>query len=116
MAQKANVEKKEEEVSYAAFEQWCENSISNLTRAIAESDANIETYTNQILLEEIADGKAKVANSKAKVVDATRELEEEKATRAKSHAAFTTTEKDYSESVDALKRAISVLEKNSQDV
>jgi len=117
MAEKGKKEKHEEQVQFAAYKQFCDDTTTEKQRAIKEATAMMEQLTAAIqkaeadaatLAKEIAglDEDISVWEGDKKAATEVRELE---------NADYMTTHKDYSESVDALERAIAVLKKQSYD-
>merc|ERR1719502_1345732 len=109
--------KHEEQVQFAAFKQFCEDTIVEKTNAIKEANdliavlkADIQKYAadaEQLTLE-IKEHEEDVAKMTADVKAATKVRETER-------AEYETTHKDYSESISALERAIEVLKKQNYD-
>merc|ERR1719158_1960774 len=115
---KGKKEKNIEEVEFAKFKTWCEDVISDTTKDIAEAAAAIEQLNADILKaesdakvlgEEIDAHTADVASYEKELADATAIREKEKADYDAAHA-------DYSESIDAIKRAIVALKKREGDI
>merc|ERR1719473_1650140 len=117
MLEKGKKEKHEEQVQFAAYKQFCDDTTVEKQRAIAEAKeqidilkADIEKYTAtaEKLTKEIAahDEDISVWKGDIKAATKVRKLEKED---------YDATHKDYSESVDALERAIAVLKKQSHD-
>jgi len=117
MAAKGKSEKHEEQVQFAAYKQFCDDTTVEKKRSIAEAaetievlTADIEKYTADaaLLTKEIAEHDADIAawTGDQKAATGVRKLE--KGDYDALHA-------DYSESVDALQRAIAVLKKQSHD-
>eukprot|EP00413_Alexandrium_margalefii_P010920 CAMPEP_0204531638 /NCGR_PEP_ID=MMETSP0661-20131031/11275_1 /ASSEMBLY_ACC=CAM_ASM_000606 /TAXON_ID=109239 /ORGANISM="Alexandrium margalefi, Strain AMGDE01CS-322" /LENGTH=664 /DNA_ID=CAMNT_0051537805 /DNA_START=19 /DNA_END=2013 /DNA_ORIENTATION=- len=117
MMQKGKSEKHAEQVQFAAYKQFCDDTSVEKTRAIAEANekidmlkADIEKYTADaaMLTKEIAghDEDVSVWTGDKKAATKVRELE---------RADYDAMHKDYSESVDALQRAIAVLKKQAYD-
>jgi len=105
----------EEQVNFSAFKQWCEDTaseknvrISEAQLTITELTANIGKFESdaEVLSKEIAGHEADVATWHNDVKSAV-EL------REKQHADFVITHKDYSESIDALERAINEVKKQN---
>lgn len=115
MLEKGKKEKHEEQVAFAGYKQFCDDTTTEKNRAISEANdkigvlnADIEkaVATIQKLTEEIAELEEDVSIWEGDIKASTKVREIEKADYDKTHA-------DYSESVDALGRAIKVLsEKN----
>lgn len=117
MLEKGKSEKQAEQVQFAAYKQWCDNTIKQKTAAIAEANeqievlkADIQMYTADAeeLQKQIAKAEEDVTvwNNDMKAATGVREIE-----KADYDAAHT----DYSESIDALGRAIAVLKKQTPD-
>jgi len=117
MVAKGKKAKHEEQVSYAAYKQWCDSITVEKQKAIKEAnqqiemlDADIQKYEaeSKLLTQEIAKLDEDVATASGDQKAATRVRETEKADYMATH-------QDYSESIDALERAIEVLKKQSGD-
>jgi len=117
MATKGKAEKHDEQVQFAAYKQFCEDTSVEKKRAIEEADeqievlkADIEKYTADAaqLSKEIAEHEADIAVWTGDSRAATKVREVEKADYDTTHA-------DYTESIDALERAIAVLKKQAYD-
>merc|ERR1719321_121118 len=109
--------KHEEQVQYAAFKQFCTDTIAEKTADIKEANdliavlkADIEKYAADAerLALEIKEHEELIAANTADVKAATKVRDTERAAYEKEH-------KDYSESIDALERAIEVLKKQDYD-
>merc|ERR550537_1926915 len=118
MLAKGKQEKHNEEVEFAKFHQWCDSLRADKTESIAEAKAKIEQLTAdvakaesdaEILGDEIAELEADVVRIQGEVKNATEVREKEAADYAATH-------QDYSESIDAIQRAIMVLQQRSADV
>merc|ERR1719453_2579369 len=101
-------EKHDEQVQFAAYKQFCDDTTVEKTRAIKEAEdtievlkADIQKYTADaaLLTKEIAelDEDISIWNGDIKAATNVREIEK---------SDYDATHKDYSESVDALQRAI----------
>lgn len=117
MAAKSNKEKANEEIAFAKFSTWCKQESANLKNDIAKGAQAIElllaeeeklTSEAGTLGEAIAKLSSDVATFEADMKAATSQ-------RAKDHEDFLVEQQDYSESVDALDRAIAVLQKQDYD-
>merc|ERR1719460_3518923 len=117
MAEKGKKEKHEEQVQFAAYKQFCDDTTVEKQRAIKEANAKMEQLSAAIqkaeadaatLSKEIAglDEDISVWEGDKKASTEVREME---------NADYMATHKDYSESVDALERAIAVLKKQAYD-
>jgi len=111
MLEKGKKEKHEEQTAFASYKQFCDDTTVEKNRAINEANdhigvlkADIEkaVATIEKLTEEIAELEEDVSIWEGDIKAATKVREIEKADYDKTHA-------DYSESVDALERAIKVL-------
>jgi len=110
-------EKHEEQVQFAAYKQFCDDTSTEKQRAIAEAAETIEVLKADIakyisdtarLTKEIAGHDSDVAAWDGDQKAATKVRQIEKADYDELH-------KDYSESVDALQRAIATLKKQAHD-
>jgi histone H3/H4 len=117
MAEKGKKEKHEEQVQFAAYKQFCDDTTVEKKRAIDEANeqievlkADIEKYTATAakLTKEIAEHDEDISVWQGDIKAATKVRELEKADYDATHT-------DYSESVDALERAIAVLKKQAHD-
>jgi len=117
MLEKGKKEKHDEQVQFAAYKQFCDDTSVEKTRAIEEANekidvlkADIQAYTAKAakLTKEIAelDEDISIWNGDIKAATKVREIEK---------ADYDALHKDYSESVDALERAIAVLKKQAHD-
>merc|ERR1719169_13577 len=117
MLGKGKKEKHEEQVQFASYKQFCDDTSVEKQRAIAEAEetiatlkADIQKYTADAaqLTKEIAelDEDISIWNGDIKAATNVREIEK---------ADYDATHKDYSESIDALTRAIAVLKKQDYD-
>merc|ERR1719194_17931 len=117
MLDKGKAEKHEEQVQYAAYKQFCDDTSAQKKAAIEEANEMIEIlkadilkYTADIeqLTEEIAVHEEDIAVWTGDTQAATKVRKIEKADYDALH-------KDYSESVEALQMAIAVLKKQDYD-
>merc|ERR1719265_2753138 len=117
MTEKGKKEKHEEQVQFAAYKQFCDDTTTEKQRAIKEANAKMEQLSAAIqkaeadaatLAKEIAqlDEDISVWEGDKKAATEVRELE---------NADYQETHKDYSESVDALERAVATLQKQAFD-
>jgi chromosome segregation ATPase len=118
MVEKSKKEKHEEAVQYNSYKQWCDETTVEKTRRIKEANELIETLKADIqkyaadaalLTKEIAVHDEDIATWKNDIKAATKVREIEKADYDANH-------QDYTESIDALERAIQVLKKSAKDV
>merc|ERR1719506_2026712 len=117
MLEKGKKEKHDEQVQFVAYKQFCDDTTVEKKRAIDEANeridvlkADIQKYTADAaqLTKEIAelDEDISIWNGDIKAATSVRDIEK---------ADYDATHKDYSESVDALERAIAVLKKQAHD-
>merc|ERR1719160_1665851 len=107
-----------EQVQFAAYKQWCDDTSRQKTAAIEEANemtevlkADIQKYTADAeqLAKQIAESEEDITVWTGDQKAATKVREIEKADYDKTHT-------DYSESIDALERAMATLKKQSGDV
>merc|ERR1719364_127046 len=117
MLEKGKKEKHGEQVQFAAYKQFCDDTTVEKQRAIKEANemiemlkADIQQYTvdAETLGKEIAGHDEDISTWEGDIKAATKVREIEKTD-------YDATHKDYSESVDALERAIAVLKKQAHD-
>jgi len=117
MSAKGKAEKHDEQVQFAAYKQFCEDTTIEKKRAIEEANeqiaklkADIEKYTSDaaMLTKEIAGHDDDIAAWTGDKKAATK-------VRGMEKVDYDATHKDYSESIDALERAIAVLKKQAYD-
>jgi prefoldin subunit 5 len=117
MLEKGKSEKHDEQVQFAAYKQFCDDTTVEKKRAIKEAEetiavlkADIQKYTADaaLLTKEIAELDEDITVWGGDIKAATKVREIEKADYDALHT-------DYSESVDALQRAIAVLKKQAYD-
>merc|ERR1719203_1784223 len=117
MLEKGKREKHDEQVQFAAYKQFCDDTTIEKKRAIEEANEHIEVLKADIqkdiadaaqLTKEIAELDEDVSIWEGDIKAATSVREIEKSDYDAMH-------KDYSESVDALQRAIAVLKKQAYD-
>jgi len=117
MLEKGKKEKHEEQVQYSAYKQFCDDTSVEKTQAIEDANEKITVLKADIekaiatvakLTKEISELEEDISTWNGDVKAATTVRETEKADYEKTHA-------DYSESVDALERAIAVLKKETHD-
>jgi len=117
MLEKGKKEKHAEQVQFASYKQFCDDTKTEKSRAISEAEETIGTLKADIqqnaaqaaqLTKEIAglDEDVSIWNGDIKAATNVREIEK---------TDYDALNKDYSESVDALQRAIAVLKKQAHD-
>jgi len=117
MTAKAIQEKNDEQVAYAEFETWCSQESTNLASSIKKGGENIELLTASIDelgsdISQLGDDIAQLNTDEAKFSS---EKEATEKQREKDHAASKEEEADFSESVDAIERALTILSKQDYD-
>jgi chromosome segregation ATPase len=115
---KGKKEKNIEEVEFAKFKAFCEDVISDTTKDIAAAAAKIEQLNADILKAE-SDAKIlgdEVAALEAQVATEEKDLADATAIRKKDKADYEASHADYSESIDAIERAIAALKKRAADI
>jgi len=118
MASKAKQMKNEEEVSFAKFSQWCGHEKARLDEQIKKEASELEkiqTESARLAADAKELGEA-VATLQSDVAGYDAELKAQASDREKGHKDFLAEQQDYGESVDALERAIVVLQSRSADV
>jgi len=117
MSATAKKENNEEEVAFSAFTTWCTQETVDLSNQISKNTEQIETLEAEVGklesdIEALGTGIAKLQND---VATYGANKKGETLQRGKDREAFLDESKDYAESVDALERAIVVLQKQSYD-
>merc|ERR1719356_1778369 len=118
MVAKGKQEKHEEEVEFAKFHEWCDQTRAATTKSIEQAKSQIEQLKADISkaeadAEELA---ADIGQLEASIAQAQAELEAATELRKQEHADYSATHLDLSQSVDALERAIAVLKSREADV
>merc|ERR1719191_1973554 len=117
MLEKGKKEKHEEALSFNDFKQVCDDTSTEKTRAIAEANEHIGVLKADIekaiatvekLDKEIAELEEDISIWEGDIKASTKVREIEKSDYDKTHA-------DYTESIDALNRAIAVLKKEAHN-
>merc|ERR1719399_1569538 len=118
MLEKGKKEKHDDQVQFAAYKQFCDDTTVEKTRAIKEANEMIEILQADIQKYE-ADA-ARLAKEIAKHDEdiSTWEGDFKAATKVREieHTDYTATHKDYTESIDALDEGIATLKKQAHDV
>jgi hypothetical protein len=118
MLTKGKAEKHAEQVDFAKFHQWCDSTRAAKTKSIEEAASQIVQLNADIakaesdaeeLAGEIAELDAAIVKNEADAKSATEE-------RDREHADYAATHQDFSESIDAIERAIQVLKSRGADV
>jgi hypothetical protein len=117
MEAKAKAEKNDESVEYAKFEQFCKDTAVNKQKEIDADNLLIEELSSTVekLESDIAGLEEKIAALKQDIEVAEAGMKAAAEQRAKDHAMYTARIQDQAESVDALERALLVLQKQNYD-
>ena len=118
MSTKCKQEMKDEQVAFAEFEAFCANGKPALKKKIAKSAETIETLNAEIgkLTSDVANLGEEIAGLQADVTKFEADKKAHEAASEKDHKAFIEESTDYSESVDALDRAIQVLSEKDGNI
>jgi len=118
MSTKCKQEMKDEQVAFAEFEAFCANGKPALKKKIAKSAETIETLNAEIgkLTSDVANLGEEIAGLQADVTKFEADKKAHEAASEKDHKAFIEESTDYSESVDALDRAIQVLNEKDGNI
>jgi hypothetical protein len=117
MLAKAKMEKNTEEINFAEFGTWCTAEKASLAKSIKAEGEAIETHTNSIgkLGSDIKELGAEIGTLQTDLAKFDADHKAEVAQRKKDNDAFLAESQDFSESVDAIERAIAMLQKQSFD-
>jgi len=110
-------EKHDEQVQFAAYKQFCDDTSVEKQRSIKEANAKIEVLKADIE-KYLADAKqlsTEIAAHEADIAAWDGDMKAARKVRELEKADYDALHKDYSESVDALERAIQVLKKQAYD-
>merc|ERR1719174_2640248 len=117
MLKQLEKEAEEDEEIYDKMACWCETNDKEKTKAIADAEAKIADLTTKI--EELTASSsrlgAEIKNLEKEVAQNQEALDKATAIRQKQLAEFNAEEKDFLESISALKAAIVVLSKHHPD-
>eukprot|EP00746_Dinoflagellata_sp_MGD_P161180 gnl/MRDRNA2_/MRDRNA2_88229_c0_seq1.p1 gnl/MRDRNA2_/MRDRNA2_88229_c0~~gnl/MRDRNA2_/MRDRNA2_88229_c0_seq1.p1 ORF type:complete len:689 (-),score=206.35 gnl/MRDRNA2_/MRDRNA2_88229_c0_seq1:46-1953(-) len=117
MLAKSQAEKQDEEVKYSAYQQWCVGSTRVKKEEIADQDKSIELLNAEIqkAIADIEGLTARINELKEDIGRWKKDTNAASTIREKEKADFEATNLDYSESIDAIERAINVLKKQDED-
>ena len=118
MSTKCKQEMNDEQVAFAEFQSFCSNGKPKLKKQIAQGAETIETLTAEIgkLGSDVSNLGEQIGVLQADVTKFEADKKAAEAQRVKDHAAFVEESTDYAESVDALDRAILVMEEKNQNI
>jgi len=117
MLEKGKLNKHEEEVQFASYKQFCQDTTSDKQKAITNADEQISMLKADIQ-KYIADAAAlgkEVSGHDADVAIWTGDKKAATSVRQIEKIDYDKTHKDYSKSIDALQRAVGVLKKQAAD-
>lgn len=116
MKEKGTKEMKEEQVQFAEFSQFCELTLADKARSIGDATDKIETLEAEIAQagSEAERLGAEAAQHAAEAKAAQEEKSEATEVRSKERADFQTTHQDYTESIDAIGRAMKALKEKKE--
>merc|ERR1719235_408948 len=115
---KGKREKEDEQVRFATFEQFCKSTTAEKQKSIAETSdeitdlkADIASYSETIMT-----AAKEIAAHEADIAAWTTEKEAATAEREKEHADFEQEHADYTDSIDAVERALETMKEGNKDV
>lgn len=116
--EKGRKEMGEEQAQYAKYEQFCESTLTDKQRSIDETSEKIEVLEADIskAKSEVKRLSKEMAAHTADIESDTKESEEATALRKQQRSDFRVTLTDFSESIDALTRALKVLKASDEKV
>jgi len=117
MAAKVKLERNEEQVAFAEFETWCKMEVPQTKKSIARAAETIDLLNSEIakLTAEAKVLGEEIAKLNKDVASFTEEKKESEDQREKDNKAYIEESTDYGESVDAIDRALQVLNKKTAD-
>mmetsp|Transcript_5990 Transcript_5990/g.14283 ORF Transcript_5990/g.14283 Transcript_5990/m.14283 type:complete len:676 (-) Transcript_5990:16-2043(-) len=115
MSDKGKAEMQEEQVKFAKFSEFCKNTAASKEASIAKSKEDIEDLQAEIgqLTAQIGELGREITQLAQDATKWNSEVEQAESDRAKEHQEYLDQLKDYSESLDALDRAVAELKKHS---
>jgi uncharacterized protein YoxC len=118
MSTKCKQEMNDEQVAFAEFQSFCANGKPKLKKQIAKGGETIETLDAEIgkLGSDVSTLGEEIGVLQSDVTKFEADKKAAEAQRVKDHAAFVEESTDYAESVDALDRAILVMQEKNQNV
>merc|ERR1719380_403527 len=118
MVEKGKKSKDEEEVQFSAYKQWCGDTIAEKTDDIATAEMEIKELQADIakLTSDAENLAVEITGLESDISALNGDIKAATAVRAKDRADYEAMHKDYSESIDAIERAIAVLKKETADV
>jgi hypothetical protein len=118
MSTKCKQEMNDEQVAFAEFQSFCSNGKPKLKKQIAKGGETIETLNAEIgkLGSDVSTLGEEIGVLQSDVTKFEADKKSAEAQRVKDHASFVEESTDYAESVDALDRAILVMQEKNQNV
>jgi len=118
MSTKCKQEMNDEQVAFAEFQSFCSNGKPKLKKQIAKGAETIESLNAEIgkLGSDVSTLGEEIGVLQSDVTKFEADKKAAEAQRVKDHAAFVEESTDYAESVDALDRAILVMQEKNQNV
>jgi hypothetical protein len=115
MLAKGKEEKQDEMVRFAAFKQFCESTSAEKTKNIATAKEEIDQLSATIAKAQadVVEITKYVAGLDSDVATWTDDLATSTAERKKEHAEFQAAQKEYTDSIDAVDRAMGMLKKGT---
>merc|ERR1719199_2318656 len=110
-------EKKDEEVAFVTFKQWCDNTRDAKRESVEEAEALMEQFSADVAkaksdADELNEGIMELDNA---IEGFKKDMQSATEVRTKEKSEYDETHADYSASIDAVERAISVLSKQDFD-
>jgi hypothetical protein len=117
MQAKTKQEKNDEEVAFAKFSTWCSEEIASTKSDIAGNTEEISLLSTEIekLKGDVVELASSIGGIQEKVAGFESDREAETKEREKEHTAYLAESSDYKETIDAVSRALEVLEKEDYD-
>jgi len=118
MQVKGKKEKHGEEVAFAEFHEWCDQTQSETKKNIEQAAAAIQQLEADIVKAEadVAELTEEIHEQNAMIEKKEDEADAASAERKTEKADYTATHRDFSESIDAIERALVVLKSREKDV
>jgi len=117
MSAKVKQEKNDDEVGFAKFQTWCTHEQAALEKDIKQDGEDIESLTTEIgdLGDQITNLGSTIAGLESDIEKYQANLKDKIDQRAKDNEEFLAEQKDYSESIDAVARALETMQGEDYD-
>merc|ERR1719498_1611155 len=117
MKAKGIKEKQDEEVAFTSFKQWCDDTTRQRQESIAEAEEKMEQLTAEIqkATSDIATLTDEIQGLDNQIASWNQDKKAATEVRNKEKADYQTTHTDYTESIDAIGRALNVLKQQAYD-